>query len=229
MRINIHNHTKFSDGIYDVEDIVREGKKCLDVVGIADHYETRKVKSIPRFKVEEYIEKVRKVGELLDFKVLVGIEVDFTERTIIEEIPSSFSKLDFVLFEYVNDFRRGGYPLSKLLEFSRRFSLPLGLAHSDIESAFGGMDYDTVLKLFESHRIFVELNTSKLYTKLDIPYYRTAKDFFEKLREYSVGISIGSDTHFTLSRVCDVEDAYSFIKEMELEENLEIFLKRFGL
>lgn len=228
-KINIHNHTRFSDGQLTVEEIIREAKKCLDVVGISDHYETSKVNSVPATQLDKYIKEIRKFKDESEVKVLVGVEVDFSGRTLIDNIPKSFSELDYALFEYVNDFENGGYPLSMLLKLREKFRVYFGLAHTDIVTSFKDIDYEVVLSLLEHHDIFVELNTSNLYTKFGEPYYRLADDFFSKLSEYEVGIAVGTDTHSSIIRVCDIGDAYKFIKEKNLQENLEIFIKKLGL
>lgn len=228
-KLNIHNHTKFSDGYFEIEKIIMAAKECLDVVGISDHYETTKVNSVPRKNLEKYIMEVKRYDKEFGIRVLVGIEVDFSSRTQIEYLPESFSKLDYALFEYVNDFDNGGYPLSKLLSLRKKIPTYIGLAHTDILTSFRDMDYDVVLSILEHNDIFIELNTSILYTKLGEPYYRIAEEFFSRVGEYEVGIAVGTDTHTSLVRVCEIDDAYNFIREKNLEENLEVFIRKIRL
>ena len=66
------------------------------------------------------------------------------------------------------------------------------------------------------------------YTKLGDFYYRLAAPIFERVRDFQIPISVGSDLHEELDLLDEVDDALSFIQELHLEKNLKLFLKEIG-
>lgn len=227
--MNFHIHSTWSDGLYTPEIIVREAiKKKMEKIGFADHYQTTKVSSISKKYLKMYLEDIKalrkKYGEI---EIYAGIEVDFSPRTNIDELPD-FEDFDFVLFEYVQDSLWDGYPLWMLLDLRKRIKPPVILAHNDLSRNFGATDIEAFLRVLEADNIGIELNTNLNYTKLGEFYYRLATPIFERVKEYNIPISIGSDMHENLELLDEVEDAHSFIQEMHLEKNLKLFLKEVG-
>ncbi len=225
--INFHIHSTWSDGLYTPEIIVREAiKKKMEKIAITDHYETKKVNSVPKKYLKMYVEDLkalrRKYGDKID--IYIGIEVDFSPRTNIDNLPT-FEEFDLVLFEYVQDSLWDGYPLWMLLDKRKEIDSLVILAHNDLNKNFGDANIDAFLRVLESDRIGVELNTSMNYTKLGTYYYRLAEDIFKEMKNYKIPISVGSDMHEDIERVDDVKDALSFIQELHLEDNLKLFLK----
>ncbi len=227
--MNFHIHTTWSDGIYTPEIIVKEAiKKRMDKIGITDHYQTRKVSSIPSKYLTMYLEDIHALRKKYrDMEIYAGIEVDFSPRTEISSLPD-FKGFDFVLFEYVQDSLWDGYPFWMLLDIRKKIDAPVILAHNDLMRNFGNTDINAFLRVLEVDEIGIELNTNPNYTKLGEPYYRLAPEIFERLRRYNIPVSIGSDLHEDLEYLDDVEDALSFVQEMHLEKNLKLFLKRIG-
>lgn len=224
-RMNLHNHTTFSDGIFAPEAIVRKAiRHGLRYIGITDHYLTRKVRSMDSYALEKYIEAI---GELKnryagDIRVLAGIEIDSSrERTNFDLLRYDLlNSLDYVLFEYVNDDLWEGMHLWELFDVIKKIEVPCGLAHNDISRNFREIDYDALLNVLEDNCIFVELSSSPRNSKFGRPYYRFAVDFFRKLSDTEVMVSIGTDTHTNLEEVAEISDAIAFAEEMDLEENL---------
>ena len=228
--MNFHIHTTWSDGVFTPEIIIREGiKRKIDKIAITDHYLTKKTSSIPPKYLKMYMEDIKglrkKYGK--DIDIYIGLEIDFSPRTDIDNIPD-FSDMDFLLFEYVQDDIWGGYPLWMLLETRKKLNLPVILAHNDIGRNFGSVDINSLLRVLESDNIGIELNTNINYTKLGMPYYRVAQRFFEEIKNYKIPISVGSDLHEDLNLINDVSDAFSFIQELHLEKNFKLFLKEIG-
>ncbi len=225
LRMNLHNHSTFSDGIFAPEAIVRKAIAYgLNYVGITDHYLTRKVRSMDNYALERYIEAV---GELKnqysrDIRVLAGVEVDSSrDRTNFDSVRYDLlNSLDYVLFEYVNDDLWEGMHLWELFDIVKKIEVPCGLAHNDISRNFREIDYDALLNVLEDSRIFVELSSSPRNSKFGRPYYRFAVDFFGRLSGTEVQVSIGTDTHTNLEEVGEINDAVAFVEEMRLEENL---------
>ncbi len=225
--MNFHIHSTWSDGTYTPEIIVREAiKKKMEKIAFTDHYSTKKTHSIPEKYLKMYVEDLKalrkKYGDKID--IYIGIEVDFSTRTDIEHLPS-FEDFDLVLFEYVQDSLWNGYPLWMLMDIRKDIPATVVLAHNDLSKNFGSSDVAAFLKVLESDNIGVELNTNYNYTKLGEPYYRLAYFIFEEMRNYNIPVSVGSDMHDNLENLNNVDDAFSFIQEVHLEENFKLFLK----
>ena len=228
--INVHNHTAWSDGRYAVKDILRCAEGRLKAVGICDHYETRKTPSISRANLSRYVEDVRSAAESYMVRVLVGIEIDFSDRTDIEHIPWNLvNEMDFVLFEYVNDRNWGGRPFWEFLNVIKRAEIPVGLSHPDIGRCYHDVDRERFIRVLEVNEVMVELNTSRRNTRMGMPYYRLASDFFEYMREYDVPLVVGTDTHERMEDVVAVHDAYDFLKDLRLHDKLELSEGLLGL
>ncbi len=228
--MNFHIHTTWSDGTFTPEIIAREAiKRKIDKIAITDHYETKKTSSIPAKYLKMYLEDIQTLRKKYSDKIdiYIGIEVDFSPRTDLDSLPD-FSGFDFVLFEYVQDSLWEGYPLWMLFNIQRKLKAPIVLAHNDISRNFKDSDITALLRVLESHKIGIELNTNINYTKLGEPYYRLAYDIFYAMKNYSIPISVGSDMHHNLEELGDVNDALNFIQELHLEKNFKLFLKEIG-
>ncbi len=225
--MNFHIHTTWSDGIFTPEIIVREAiKRKMDKIAITDHYLTKKTASLPPKYLKMYVEDIRGLKKKYskDIDIYIGLEIDFSSRTDLENLPD-FSDVDFLLFEYVQDDLWEGYPLWMLLNLRKKINKPVILAHNDISRNFKGADHNALLHVLEADNIGVELNTNYDYTRLGLPFYRLAEEFFSNLRNYNIPISVGSDLHDEIEDLNDVEDAFTFIQEMHLDKNFKLFLR----
>jgi tyrosine-protein phosphatase YwqE len=234
-RMNLHNHTVFSDGSYKAIEIVYMAEEgCnLDVVGICDHYQTEKVLnySILFQNIPKYIEHVRKIGELKKtaIRVLCGLEIDFSPRSpgfrerLTTEFLNTLNQLDFLLFEYVNSEIWKGFPLAKLIEVREQLEIPVGIAHCEFQKDLWNSKKDNII-LYDlaDAKIFLELapgSRNRALTPIGpLPYYRLAEDLFIEVRENNIPIhfSIGTDTHSDLSQVCAIKDAEGFLYHHKL-------------
>jgi len=85
-----HNHTKFSDGASDIEElIIGATRNKLREVGISDHYVQHPNNidvswSMTKGKIKPYFEKISKLRDLYSNKIIVkkGIELDFFKENI---------------------------------------------------------------------------------------------------------------------------------------------------
>ena len=224
--INLHNHTNYSDGRHSPRDIVEEAIRAgLSAVGISDHYRTTRVRSIQGGNLEEYIEHVRRLA--LHYKdrirVLTGVEIDASpERTEdLAYLPvAQLNKLDFILFENIQDEEAGGMGLWELFDMRKELLPPVGLAHNDIARNFAEIDHGVLIPVLETNKLFLELCTSSRHSKLQRPLYRHSAEFFAKLKGTKVQLAFGTDTHENLEDVGKIDDAYAFVQEHGLEKNL---------
>jgi len=165
-RMDLQVHTTFSDGALSVDDMVAVAvERGLAWLGITDHYRTTKLSpqcTLLSSQVSGYVEAIRAAclearGAL---EVWAGLEIDFCSgRSDLENLPSAvaWDRLDFVLFEYVNDADQGGDPLAGLADLRARIGCRVGLAHTDLGRVFADMPPLELVDALEEHDIFVEL------------------------------------------------------------------------
>lgn len=227
LRANLHVHSYRSDGSFSIEDIVKEAMNGnLQAIAITDHFETQKVKRcVTSESIDDYIEEVRAAQSIAGdrMKVLAGIEIDTNcERCAIGSIPvDKLEKLDLVLFEYVNDDWNGGSSIAELDPLLSELSVPCGLAHTDLASAFSGISPQDLANLLQSYNLFVEVNTAALYQRDGRQYYELAERQFRAFQG-TVRVSVGTDVHRTLSEVSNVSKGYGFLERLGLLDDLVI-------
>ena len=231
--MNLHNHTTYSDGRFSPREIVEAAVRAgLAAVGISDHYRTRRVRSLQPSAIDEYVEHVRRLAIHYKDKirVLVGVEIDASpERTEdLAYLPATqLNKMDFILFENVQDEPAGGLSLWELFDMRKELEPPVGLAHNDIARNFAEIDHSVLIPVLETSHIFLELCPSHRHSKLQRPLYRHSAEFFARLKDTKVGLAFGTDTHDSLDDVGNIDDPYAFVQEHGLEKNL--IDKRFGV
>jgi histidinol phosphatase-like PHP family hydrolase len=223
--MNLHNHTTFSDGRFSPREIIETGVELgLTHIAITDHFMTSKVDSIPFDGLTAYIEDGRMLAKEFEdkIKVLLGVEIDSSKgRTDFKKLSyDDLNKLDFVLFEYIQNDIWSGMPLWELLGIRENIKHPVGLAHNDIGKNFSHTKYDELIGVLEANDIFIELCPSLRNSKLNKPYYHFAEGFFSNLGGSGVLISVGTDTHSNLKNVGNIDDAMGFIDRFGLSENL---------
>ncbi len=231
-KINLHNHTTFSDGKKTPKELVEEAiNKKLDEVAISDHYESflgiwgfksnvllYKSDIFLYFKVlnhlkEKYRDKI---------KIFAGLEMDLK---LIDEadLPyEHFKDLDFILFERVHTFE----DLEKLIKLKKEIPIRVGLAHPTFDKF---KNKKKIVDVLEKNNIFVELNTSCYFyyspqDRPDLPehplVFEKQEDFFKLIRNRKINISIGADVHRTDDDVNEVDKAYKYLDKMGLNSNL---------
>jgi histidinol phosphatase-like PHP family hydrolase len=223
-RINLHNHTTWSDGTHPPAQIVHAAVlHGLTHVGICDHYYTTKL-GLPEYhvggdEIAAYLADLRAVAETHADRIalLAGLEVDWSPRAAAQ-LPALWSALDdfdYLLFEYVGDQDWGGSSLEALVEALPGEHVPVGLAHSDLCASFGALAPETLVATLEGHDIFVELSTSPGTAYYERDDARTRR-LWDLLARSSVSFSIGSDTHDRIDDVGRVDSAHRFLAERGL-------------
>lgn len=243
-RIDIHNHTVYSDGQRSIEETIKEAKKKgLDVVGISDHFFTRKLepsKCISSLrKLESYIHEIEKESRNeRGIVVLKGLEIDalmIKLGAFGANMPyPELNKLDYVLFENVNDdeYTEEYAAASKKPEEVKTFTLDdlidirsnlgkyVGLAHPNLTRDYSLEDMRELAK----HNIFIEISANPGYSGPEKNQDPLDKKFLVYLKEFvkhGGKISVGSDTHLGLMQ----EDGYyeailKFLKDNKLDHAL---------
>ncbi|MBY8980046.1 MAG: PHP domain-containing protein [Candidatus Lokiarchaeota archaeon] len=228
-KLNLHIHSKFSDGRNSISQIVLTAlKKGLDYICITDHFTNSwKDDIIPNLnslnKIEMYLEEIDHFQKYLleeerQMALFKGIEIDLssTEKFILNSI--SPAKFDIILFEYLESIEGISF-MKKIINYwkrniknSKAFPL-IGLAHFD-PSFFAINGMNILIDFLTENKIFFEFNSS--YPQFYSQKYRS---FFDQLKERNILVSIGCDSHH-ISTLKDIEEVYDRIKFYELESNL---------
>ena len=221
--IDLHNHTRYSDGeSFPEEIIINAIKNGIDTVGISDHHKAFFMEE-PKYKpFEDYINEInylkKKYKDKIEVKAGIEINLNFNEVGGESRIPyAKLSKADFVLLERIDGLVTFEIPNRyhvKLKDIGRivdRISSRIGLAHTDllklsqIYSEGKGLEYgmDYVLSILKEYNIFWELNTRDEHKYFDyiIGNWDSPQviKLFQKLREKNIEITASTDTH----SICD--------------------------
>ena len=186
--VDLHNHTIFSyDGSNTPEEIIENAiLHKVDVIGITDHQFSI------NGRLEEYYKRIQSCKQKYADKitVLCGLEIG-TRPSPNDLLASSCEKLDYVLFECLDDKRAMDF--YEFLEWRRLFRCKVGLAHTDIFklSEVYGLD---MIKEMKKANIFWEINTSGHY---DYYYDFISNDKKrERIAKSKIEMTVGSDTHW---------------------------------
>lgn len=224
--MSLHNHSVWSDGSYSISEIVDyASKNRLKYLGISDHYLTRKVHSLDNDTIKGYISEIERLKNSTDVNLYGGVEIDFTPRTDLEDIDFELlNQLDYVLFENVQNENERGFSLWQLIQYVDRLNIISGFAHTDFDRNFARSDLKSILPLFESKNMFIELNTNPYYTRYGKYYFELSTDWFENIKNYNIPISIGCDMHEDLSDLLNFRSATDFIDSNRLQKNIKILI-----
>jgi len=216
---NLHNHTVFSDGSFLPEEIIEAAiDGGMDLIGISDHFFTTKVFreiSYQEWYVTNWKKYLSTLAALKDYyadriTVAAGIEIDSClSRTLggFEKFPwcEINENLDYVLIEYVGETCVGGMPFKQLEELCHFCSVPLILAHSDLDYLHKTV---SLPKVFESLR--------KNSVALEVVGGKRNRWFFERFDPEllrNVKLSIGCDVHHEIEDVSNIIRAMEFIEK----------------
>lgn len=223
-KMNLHLHTKYSDGVFSAEELVEAAIHYgINIVGFAEHYLTTRTTGIERYAEKPYIREIealkRKYANVV--RIYAGVEIDCSISEFrLEKYNYEFlNQLDFILLEYVNDAAHDGIPLQEVLPFLEKINVPVGLAHNDIGKNFEGIEQEVLAEFLSLHGIFIELDTSRRYRRFEMPYYRIAAEFFRNYGQM-LKLSIGSDVHTEIEEVANIGDAVNFLEKYNLEKSL---------
>jgi histidinol phosphatase-like PHP family hydrolase len=225
--INLHTHTRYSDGDHLPDDVVRSAYSAgLRAIGISDHFMTSKVPSpLRQEEFPRYLRHIRSLGMMYEgrMQVLAGVEIDTNrERGRLDDLPyDMLNQLDFILFEYAEDPLQDGVSLEELASIRRNITVPCGLCHWDVDRIFNGASPEELADRLRSMDMFVEVSTSDYYTRKGLHFYELGERFFHAFRG-KVKVSIGTDSHRRLSEVGNVGRGVDFVHKMGLLDQLVV-------
>lgn len=221
--MDMHNHSNWSDGDNDIEEVILNGiKNGLNLIGISDHFETSKCHSIHANELNSYINTIESMKQKYKDKITIlsGIEIclnkDWCE---VDYLPfEQFDNLDYVLFEYVDIFENS-VTLEEIENYTSKVKCKKGLAHTDLLNLSKKYGVDKLLKIIKHNNLFWEVNVNEGYEYFDYIIKNKGKgivkNFLEKVKEYEIEVTVGSDTHnlmfFEIDRVIK---GYKLVQEI---------------
>jgi len=228
-------HTKHSDGIFQLGKLVQIAKqKGLEIIGISDHAFSSKLSD--QYQVTDVLDyylarldEAKNDAEGID--VRAGIEIDVSMLCGVAPARLPFDvldQLDYALFEYVNTEneywgRVGSRDIRELIVVRDRLTIPIGLAHNDMQQNFEGREEEIARQLGKND-IFVELNQSEHSSRRGVGrntrdgsdyYCHFSKKLLDALRKYDVKVVLGKDTHKD-EGLADLDDAIEFVRREQL-------------
>jgi len=169
VRINLHNHTYYSDGSFSPEELIECAIEYnFTHIGITDHYTSKTPGSrcVMDYGLRKYIKELRVLTKKYSshIRVLIGLEVifsitqtDFSAFNLIFPDKNPLNDLDFILFEYVDEAEFIGLSLRELTKIRHLLRIPVGLAHSDLSKSFVHIPPKKLAKILSENKIFIEL------------------------------------------------------------------------
>jgi len=224
-RINLHNHTTFSDGRYSVPEIIAEAARAgLEGIGVSDHFYTRKVfhriglrawlnTAWPAYLAEA--DRWRGAGSE-KMKIWFGIELDScldrVEMTL-DELPwAGINRLDYLLIEYVGENELGGMPAEGLAELREHCSIPVIIAHPAIDRLEDSLRLEPLCDMVRRFGYGLEMPGGSRN-----PWFWSRRDV-SILRD--LHLTIGTDTHERLGDVGEIGKCLSFLERNGLLDRL---------
>jgi len=201
--MDMHNHTTWSDGEHEAEELIENAiNHGVEIIGISDHYDTIKCHSIPASMLREYIQSLEEIKNKYKgkIKVLSGIEICMNQEWcyLYNLRFDILNRLDYVLFEYV-DYFPDSVTIKEMKEYTSKITCKKGLAHTNLFSLGEKYGLENVIKDLKDNDLFWEINVNPGYKYFDniIVNKETTPvvELFNKLKEYDIKITVGSDTH----------------------------------
>jgi histidinol phosphatase-like PHP family hydrolase len=209
----------------------------IQVIGITDHaFVTGGYKDsmCSEGAVLAYFQNLRRLGSFMpNVQVLAGLEISVSLQFGAEPTKLPFKTLnqgDYALFENVGAETDSHHPgfrgIGELVAIRERLTIPVGLAHADLQMYFDGKE-EALAKILSENDIFVELCQSEKTqgffgykgrnTRDGLDYYRLfSSQMIAELKKHGVRFAVGTDTH-TGEGIGNIEDAHRFIVENSLK------------
>lgn len=192
---DLHVHTKKSDGLNSIEDMVAKAKQLgYSYICISDHAERLKVAGgLTTEELQTQIENIAKLNKKeAGFRILVGVELNIDNEGNVDYNPKLLSKLDFVAASIHMGFNQSKEQLTeRMLKAINNPSVNM-ICHPTAEILNQRRPYQIDLpKIFEAAAqtgTILELNSYPNRLDLRADYLRSAK-------KAGVKIAINTDAH----------------------------------
>jgi histidinol phosphatase-like PHP family hydrolase len=226
--IDLHTHSIFADGVFTHRDVIECAiQRNVKILGVSDHYNTRKTHSLAPEQLENYIDQVHSLKSVYKQRIDLrcGIEIDALDLILSgNSLPDKtlLNRLDYILFEYVTDKPLEGMPLNYLIRLRSQIPVATFLAHTDLIEAFPRTSGEELLKKLEDNSIGIELNESYIRPSESYPYYMHSQVLFEMARGRNLLFLTGSDMHDDLQSL-GARAAFDFLESLGLRKQIFLF------
>jgi len=190
---DLHCHTEHSDGSNTIEEIIIKAKKLkYKYVGIADHTVGLGVASgLDDQDLLKHYKNIQKISQKLNFKALVGAEINITATGQLDLKPSTIKNLDFSIGSVHSAFNQPKEVMTKrvLTAINSGINI-LGHPSGRLLGKRPGyqLDWPEIFKVCAKNKVAIEINSSP--ERLDL------NDLLVKQAlSYGCNFVINSDAH----------------------------------
>jgi DNA polymerase (family 10) len=205
-KLNLHIHTRFSDGTNSMDMIVNRALKLkFNYIAFTDHFSNSwkagVIKTLDSYKkIDIYLKTIRDQKDRLSnqntsLTILKGIEIDLGSSFDYITKLINPARFDLILLEYMNSLETLEFT-EDLLNYwmeatdntEKGFPI-LGLAHFD-PSYFIHEDLSQIIDFLKKYEIYYEFNSA--YSEYYSAKYRK---LFDKIKELEILVGVGADVH----------------------------------
>ena len=197
IRGDLHVHTKWSDGIHDLDTLVQAAKqKGYRYIAITDHTKGLGVAhGLDEKRLADEMARIDKANAALrGFRVLKGSEVDIRSDGRLDLPDAALAPLDIVVASIHSGFKQTRDQITKRLLAAVRHPWVSVIAHPTGrligERDAYDVDMEAVLREAAKFGVAMEVNAYPFRLDLNDAHIRLA-------REYGVPLVISTDTHVT--------------------------------
>ncbi len=187
---DLHIHTKWSDGVNTIKEIIESGKKLnYNYIGISDHSQTRKIShGLNAERLKKQIKEIRKI-KTKGIKVLAGSEVDILGDGSLDFNDNLLNKLDFVIAAIHSGFK--GDVSKRILKAMENKNVSI-IAHPTgrliLKREECKLDFDEICRVAKERNILLEINAHQ--ERLDL-----RDELIKRAIENKVRLIINTDAH----------------------------------
>ncbi len=193
---DLHTHTKWSDGITSVEDMIQAAIKMgYEYIAITDHSKAERIANgLDEKRVLKYIEEIEKARKKFkEIEILIGSEVSILKDGSLDFPRNILEKLDWVVGSIHSGFKTPKEEMTRrvLLSLDNPSMNILGHPTGRIVNAREPFDID-LEKVFEKAKergVAMEINSNQ---RLDLNDWN-----IRKAKEFHVKFCINTDSHST--------------------------------
>lgn len=192
---DLHVHSKYSDGSYDIDELIESAKKRgYEYIAITDH--SKGLGIAGGMSIEQILEQNKKIKSLnkrlKSFKLLSGVEIDIRSDGKLDYPDEVLKKLDMVVASIHSGFRQSREQLTKRLVSAMKNPYVSIIAHPTGrllgEREAYEIDMDEFLKTAKETGSAVEINAYPMRLDLSDIYIKKAK-------EMGIHLAVSTDAH----------------------------------
>ena len=231
--IDLHTHTKYSDGTWSVKELLKEAKKAnIEILSITDHNSVSAYKEMKEFNYKDYFSG--KIIKGIEFSTVYDgvffhmLAYDFDVKKVEEFLNLNYQKPNLDKeFEYMmSSCRKNGVNIGNI-NYSDKSKYPVSIIWQEIKK------YNENRKLFSNEEwenedfFFNSCVTNKNFpVALDMSiHYPTADFVSKKIREFGGKTFVAHIFKYKLNRPFDFIDK---LKDNNVIDGVEVYHSYFS-